>query len=447
MDKATISAAVAATFFISGSVYSTSTHSLHSIYHSDFALTSSDALVLMPVENQEYADAADNLYLEPNGFDGAATNFSVPETPNEVASVGPGVQDLVEAVESQYTAGDFGATDPLYIFGYSQGAVEASLAEQQLANFGIPENALHFVMIGDSASAEGGFLNTLVDSLPESLRPFATDIFTLLNAGSALSILGATTPDNLYPTDVYTLSGDGWANWDDGQNLLGMYTDHLEYLGLTPAEIESATLSTDGLTDYYTIDSADVNGLSAYWNQLMLGLSVPTTTDTADAVLTQAAASTTTTDNADDVFTQAAADLTQATPVLDSAPTASLDAENLSILNSEQSLITGLEPTLTQQASLQDSLPAADQTSPLLADADEHFLQAYNGLLSADQAFVAADQAGDLTGQASSLSAALTQLSVDHGLIIAELGLAPANFDVDFADIVVAIADDFGLYF
>ena len=110
-------------------------------------------------------------------------------------------------------------------------------------------------------------------------------------------------------------------------------------------------------------------------------------------------------------------------------------------------MITGLEPTLTQQASLQDSLPAADQTSPLLADADEHFLQAYNGLLSADQAFVAADQAGDLTGQASSLSAALTQLSVDHGLIIAELGLAPANFDVDFADIALAIADDFGLYF
>ena len=252
------------------------------------------------------------------------------------ASIPPGVQDLVQAVESQYTAGDFSATDPLYIFGYSQGAVEASLAEQQLANFGIPEDALHFVMIGDSASADGGFLNTLVDSLPESLRPFATDIFTLLNAGSALSILGATTPDNLYPTDVYTLSGDGLANWDDGQNLLGMFTDHLEYLGLTPAEIESATLSTDGLTDYYTIDSADVNGLSAYWNQLMLALSVPTTTDTADAVLTQAAASTTTTDNADDVFTQAAADLTQATPVMDSALTASLDAENLSILDSEQ---------------------------------------------------------------------------------------------------------------
>jgi hypothetical protein len=291
MGKATISAAVAATLIISGSVYSTSIHSLHSIYHSDFALTSSDALILIPDAtdaNQDDANAADNLYLEPNGFDGTATIFVLPEPSNLAASVPPGVQDLVQAVESEYTAGDFSATDPLYIFGYSQGAVEASLAEQQLANFGIPENALHFVFVGDSASTEGGFLNTFVDWLPEWLQQPETELLTLLEVTPPA--LGATTPDNLYPTDVYTLSGDGWANWDDGQNILGMFTDHLEYFGLTPAEIDSATLSTDGLTDYYTIDSADVNGLSALWNSLEVTLSVPTTTDTADAVLAQAAA-------------------------------------------------------------------------------------------------------------------------------------------------------------
>jgi hypothetical protein len=338
MDKATISAAVAATFIISGSVYSTSTHSLHTIYHADFALTSNEALVLVPDTtdaNQDYANAADNLYLEPNGFDGTATNFTVPEPSNLAASIPPGVQDLVQAVESQYTAGDFSATDPLYIFGYSQGAVEASLAEQQLANFGIPEDALHFVFVGDSASTEGGFLNTFLDWLPESLQQPETELLTLLDVTPPA--IGATTPDNLYPTDVYTLSGDGWANWDDGQNILGMFTTHLEYLGLTPAEINSATLSTDGLTDYYTIDSADINNLSALWNSLEVDLSVPTTTDTADAI--------------------------------------------------------------------------------------------------------------DLTGQASSLSATLTQLTVDHGLISAESGLVPANFDVDFANIVVAIAGDFGLNF
>ncbi len=88
-------------------------------------------------------------------------------------------------------------------------------------------------------------------------------------------VLGATTPDDLYPTDVYTLSGDGWGNWDGGANLLGMFSTHLEYLGLTTADVNSATLSVvDGLTDYYTINSADVNGLEALWEAFMIAVSV-----------------------------------------------------------------------------------------------------------------------------------------------------------------------------
>jgi hypothetical protein len=42
-------------------------------------------------------------------------------------------------------------------------------------------------------------------------------------------------------------------------------------------------------------------------------------------------------------------------------------------------------------------VPAADQTSPLLVDADQTLLQAYNGLLSVDQAFVAACETGNET--------------------------------------------------
>jgi hypothetical protein len=266
MNKAVASRVLAVPLLISGSLYSMS---INNVYRRDYALTSSEALVLIPLANQLYADAADTLYLEPNGFDGTATNFVVPEPSNLVASVAPGVRELVQAVESQYSAGDFSASDPLYIFGYSQGAIEASLAEQQLADYGIPENALHFVMVGDSASAEGGFLNTFVGSLPESWQQPAAELLTQLGVSP---VIGVTTPDNLYPTDVYSLSGDGWANWDNGANLLGMFTDHLEYLGLTPAEISSATLSTVGLTDYYTISSASVDGLSALWNTLMLAL-------------------------------------------------------------------------------------------------------------------------------------------------------------------------------
>lgn len=241
----------------------------------EFRLTS-EALIIDPVQNQQYADLATSLYLDPNGFDGTPTTLLVPEVipgvPDLQQTVGISVQDLVDAVEKQYDAGALNASDPLYIFGYSQGAVVASLAEQQLANDGIPSADLHFVLVGDSASADGGFLNSFVDSLPEWMRQFTTD--TLLQFGLG-DVLGATTPDNLYPTDVYSLSGDGWANWDNGANLAGMFTDHLEYLGLTPAEVSSATLSfVDNMTDYYTINSAGVDSFSALWNTLEMAVSV-----------------------------------------------------------------------------------------------------------------------------------------------------------------------------
>jgi hypothetical protein len=238
----------------------------------DYALTS-EAMVIDPIVNQEWTDAATNLYLDPLGFNGTAISLDIPEViqgDDLQQAVGIGVQDLVNAVETQYNAGAIGPTDPLYIFGYSQSAVDASLAEHQLADYGIPTSDLHFVLVGDSASADGGFLNSFVDSLPEWLQQPATAALAKLG-----DVLGATTPDNYYPTDVYTLSGDGWANWDDGANLLGMFSTHLEYLGLTSADVSSATLSlVDGLTDYYTINSADIDGLSALWEVITIAVSV-----------------------------------------------------------------------------------------------------------------------------------------------------------------------------
>lgn len=250
-----------------------------------------DALVLVPLANQDYAQTADQLYLAPNGFDGTATVFITPEPGNEIASVAPGVQALVQAVEADYTAGDLSTSDPLYIFGYSQGAVESGLAEQQLHDFGIPSADLHFVMVGDSSSAEGGFLNSFVDSFPSSQQQSIADL--LGQFGLTPPVLGATTPDDLYPTDVYSLSGDGWANWDDGANISGMFTEHLAYLGLTPAEIASATETTDGMTDYYTINSSNVDFATALYNQLLLSLDVGPTSDSARTVA-EATASTVT---------------------------------------------------------------------------------------------------------------------------------------------------------
>src|ERR1700727_2369960 len=86
-------------------------------------------------------------------------------------------------------------------------------------------------------------------------------------------------------------------------------------------------------------------------------------------------------DDSADVLGQAGMDLTQATQVLDGAPEAGLDAQQLVVLTRQESIPTGL--------------PAADQAD--LTGADEQLTQAYQAVLTADQAFVAADQAGDLS--------------------------------------------------
>jgi hypothetical protein len=270
MRKSRACTILAASSLVAGSVILTP---VSDVRHSDYVLVDS-ALIIDPIVNQEWNDAATNLYLEPNGFHGVATTLNMPEViPGDdlQQAVDSGVKDLVDAVEARYQSGAISATDPLYIFGYSQSAVAVSLAEQQLWNDQIPSADLHFVLVGDSASAEGGVLNTYVESLPTWLQPLATEIL----APQLGDVLGATTPDDLYPTDVYTLTGDGWANWDDGANLLGMLSTHLEYLGMTAAEVNSATLSVvDGLTEYFTINSADINGLEALWNGLMIATSV-----------------------------------------------------------------------------------------------------------------------------------------------------------------------------
>jgi PE-PPE domain len=265
---------------IAGPLHPTSINRVHRADYALSSLDSNDALVLIPAENALYADVANALYLAPNGFDGTATVFLTPDDGNEVADFLPGVQALVQAIEADYTAGDLSAADPLFVFGYSLGADEEGLAEQQLAADGIPSSDLEFVMVGDSASTEGGFLNSFIDSLPESWQQPCTELFAILGVTSPL--LGATTPDDLYPTDVYTLTGDGWANWDDGANIYGMFTEHLEYLGLTPTEIASATETTDGMTNYFTINSADVNDLAALYNQLLLALEIAPGNVTAD---------------------------------------------------------------------------------------------------------------------------------------------------------------------
>jgi hypothetical protein len=134
------------------------------------------------------------------------------------------------------------------------------------------------VMVGDSASAEGGFLNTFIDEFPTSWQPYIVDLFKDFGADE---ILGQVTPTGLFPTDVYSLSGDGWSIYDNGLNNAGLFSDHLEYLGLTYPEIQSALTAgpvLDGMgplaTEYFTIQDSMVNSLEALLTQLQIADSV-----------------------------------------------------------------------------------------------------------------------------------------------------------------------------
>jgi hypothetical protein len=283
MNKIAISALLAGPAIFAGALCLTATHNVR---HYDYKLIDDEALIIIPVENPEFADAAANLYLQPSGFELEPdyANVSTLNMPEVVQggglddAISQGETSLVNAIETDYDngAGDISATSPLYVFGYSQSDVVMGDAEAQLAADGIPSQDLVFVMVGDSASAEGGFLNTYIDSLPSWEQPLMTQAFDQFGAGD---VLGDVTPTGLYRTDVYSLSGDGWANYDDGANNLGMYSDHLEYLGLTPTEIASAGQPViDGTgqfaTDYFTIQDSMVNSLEALWTQLQIAFSV-----------------------------------------------------------------------------------------------------------------------------------------------------------------------------
>ena len=85
------------------------------------------------------------------------------------------------------------------------------------------------------------------------------------------SAVEGVTPDNLYPATIYTLDGDGVADFQQDFTAGGLsdvldnfFTTHVEYLGLTPAQIGDATTSTDGDLTNIDIADNDVNSFDAW---------------------------------------------------------------------------------------------------------------------------------------------------------------------------------------
>jgi hypothetical protein len=211
---------------------------------SDLLVGSTNALILgstgLPTPDATYISEALTRYLEPSGYEGTVAStlaLTTPETYDFTTSVTQGEQILVNAVVADYDAGMMDCTafglcsDPLTIFTYSQSSAIASMAEQQLAADHIPTDALRFVMLGANPTG---------------------------------------VPDYLYPTEVYNIDSDVWANplslgttWQDVEFQLLL---HFAYLGLTPTEIDSATPVVEGLTTVFNIPTLTLTEL---WDALI----------------------------------------------------------------------------------------------------------------------------------------------------------------------------------
>lgn len=227
---------------------------------SDLAIMVGPTGIDMP--NAIYIADAERLYLEPNGFSPFGIAADLPFYPAS-ADFGPSVTagqlSLAAATVLGYDLGFFDAAHPLTLFCYSQGAVVCNNDEPILIKEGIPSDAVRIVEIGDTSSAQTGWDGApgpIDGFLDNTAAPGTLTAFVLEALGWG-NLVGDTTPNNDYPTYVYTIYGDIWADVANPVCLLC----HDAYLGLTPAEISSAVPVIDGLTTYWDIPALSATAL------------------------------------------------------------------------------------------------------------------------------------------------------------------------------------------
>jgi hypothetical protein len=220
----------------------------------------------VPEPPLQYVDAADTLYLQPLGFTGTAQSAFEPNELYPVTgptSLGLGTslgQDqpiMVADIESQIAGGGVSPENPVVVFGCDQSADAASLIMQQLQAAGVPSDDVHFVLAGDPQNPNGGGYNTF--DFPAG----NTSAYTALDVP-----FQPATPSDLYPTDIYTVEYDGFADFphyttnllSDLNALVGLFLAGVQVLDPTPDQLNNAillpgseALTGEGLTDYYMI--------------------------------------------------------------------------------------------------------------------------------------------------------------------------------------------------
>jgi hypothetical protein len=220
----------------------------------------------MPIPLTSYLNSVNDIYVQFLHPGAAIEALAIPaelygdtgiRTITLDESVAQGVTILDKAIRQQIAAGN-----NVVVFGYSQSATVASMELAKLAALpadlrpGVDQ--LSFVLVGDPNNPNGG----------------VSERFSGLTLGTLGLSFSGSTPDDVYPTTIYTREYDGYADFprypinliSNINALVGIYYQHGSYADLTAtgvysapptaAELASAIqLPTQGptLTTYYMI--------------------------------------------------------------------------------------------------------------------------------------------------------------------------------------------------
>jgi PE-PPE domain/PE family len=163
----------------------------------------------LPIPPQAYIVGIPPLYID--RFFGAGTNIGI-DTPEGLypltginnltfnVSVSQGLTILNNAIQTAVASGN----TTVNVFGYSQSAAIASLEMQMLNPTNTPGGSLlppgvtlNFTLVGDVSNPNGGLLAR----------------FPGLDLQSLGLTFGTATPDNSFPTRIYTIEYDGFADF------------------------------------------------------------------------------------------------------------------------------------------------------------------------------------------------------------------------------------------
>lgn len=230
---------------------------------------------ILSTPSATFAQTAADLYLQPLGFDlgddptacvigsgdcdAPLQVLTTPALVQQGHSSFVGAAEIVRAVHAELDAnpGAYDAGNPLWIFGWSQGATAGSIAMAQLHHDGVDPAALHFVFIGnpvgaDTASLLGGGATGSPDFFDTAL------------------LSGVQTPNDWFAVTDYTIPGDPVTD-PTATSELGLFYQHMMYLGLTDAQVADHTTTVDDMITNVDI-SGDFDQFGAWLNAWGHGL-------------------------------------------------------------------------------------------------------------------------------------------------------------------------------